>query len=158
MSSQKFNYLTQEGYDRLMADLEHKRSVERPAIQNQIADARDKGDLSENAEYDAALEAQTFLEGRIAKLEVELASARIIDETMVSTDKVQILSSVKLMNHNSGKEVEYTLVSQSEADLKQSKLAIESPIGKALLGKKRGDKVDVMVPAGTIQFEILEIM
>ena len=133
------------------------RSVERPAISAMIAEARDKGDLSENAEYDAAREAQGMLEMRIAKLGDTIANARVIDESKIDTSKVQILNKVTLKNHNTGKTVEYTLVSEKEANLKEGKLAISTPIAKALLGKKKGERVDVTVPAGVIHFEILDI-
>ena len=155
--SQKIIYLTESGFQKLKAELDQLRSVDRPAITAQIAEARDKGDLSENAEYDAAKEAQGMLEMRIAKLEAQLANARILDESKIDTSKIRILSRVRLKNHNTGKEVEYTLVSESEANLKEGKLSIGTPIAKALLGKKVGDKVAVNVPAGTINFEILEI-
>ena len=155
--AQKIIYLTESGFQKLKDELEHLRSVERPAISAQIAEARDKGDLSENAEYDAAKEAQGMLEMRIAKLEQQLANARILDESKIDTTKVQILSRVKLRNKSTGKEVEYTLVSESEANLKEGKLAIGTPIAKALLGRKQGDIVEVKVPAGVINFEILEI-
>ena len=155
--SQKIIYLTESGFQKLKAELDQLRSVDRPAITAQIAEARDKGDLSENAEYDAAKEAQGMLEMRIAKLEAQLANARILDESKIDTSKIQILSRVRLKNHNTGKEVEYTLVSESEANLKEGKLSIGTPIAKALLGKKVGEKVAVNVPAGTINFEILEI-
>ncbi len=155
--SQKIIYLTEAGFQKLKAELEQLRSVERPAITAQIAEARDKGDLSENAEYDAAKEAQGLLEMRIANLEAQLANARILDESKIDTSKIQILSRVRLKNQNTGKEVEYTIVSESEANLKEGKLAIGTPIAKALLGKKVGDKVEVNVPAGVINFEILEI-
>ena len=122
-----------------------------------IAEARDKGDLSENAEYDAAREAQGLLEMRIAKMEDTIANARIIDESKVDKSKVQILSRVTLLNHNTGKEVIYTIVAEHEANLREGKLAIGTPIAKALLGHKKGDRVDVTVPAGTIHFEILDI-
>ena len=122
-----------------------------------IAEARDKGDLSENAEYDAAREAQGLLEMRIAKMEDTIANARIIDESKVDKSKVQILSRVTLLNHNTGKEVIYTIVAEHEANLREGKLAIGTPIAKALLGHKKGDRVDVEVPAGTIHFEILDI-
>lgn len=150
-------YLTEAGFQKLKSELEHLRSVERPAITAQIAEARDKGDLSENAEYDAAKEAQGMLEMRIATLETQLANARILDESKIDTSTVQILNRVRLKNHNTGKEVEYTLVSESEANLKEGKLAIGTPIAKALLGKKKGDTVEVNVPAGIIKFEILGI-
>ena len=142
-------YLTAEGYKKLKDELDHMRSVERPAISAAIAEARDKGDLSENAEYDAAREAQGLLEMRIAKMEDTIANARIIDESKVDKSKVQILSRVTLLNHNTGKEVIYTIVAEHEA--------IGTPIAKALLGHKKGDRVDVTVPAGTIHFEILDI-
>ncbi len=150
-------YLTAEGYKKLKDELDHMRSVERPAISAAIAEARDKGDLSENAEYDAAREAQGLLEMRIAKLEDTIANARIIDETKIDKSKVQILSKVTLKNHKTGKEVVYTIVSENEANLREGKLAIGTPIAKAILGKKKGDCVDVTVPAGTIKFEILDI-
>lgn len=150
-------YLTAEGYRKLKDELDHMRSVERPAISAAIAEARDKGDLSENAEYDAAREAQGLLEMRIAKLEDTLANARIIDETKIDKSKVQILSKVTLLNHNNKKEVTYTIVAEHEANLREGKLAIGTPIAKALLGHKKGDCVEVTVPAGTIRFEILDI-
>ena len=132
-------------------------SVERPAAAAAIAEARDKGDLSENAEYDAAREAQGLLEMRIAQLESTLSKARIIDETKIDTSKVQILSRVKLLNHNVKREVEYTIVSENEANLREGKLAIGTPIAKALLGKKVGEIVEVQVPAGMLKLEILNI-
>ena len=150
-------YLTAEGYKKLKDALDHMRSVERPAISAAIAEARDKGDLSENAEYDAAREAQGLLEMRIAKLEDSLANARVIDESKIDKSKVQILSKVSLLNHNTKKEVAYTIVAEHEANLREGKLAIGTPIAKALLGHKKGDCVDVVVPAGTIHFEILDI-
>ena len=142
-------YLTAEGYKKLKDDLDHMRSVERPAISAAIAEARDKGDLSENAEYDAAREAQGLLEMRIAKLEETIANARVIDESKIDKSKVQILSRVTLLNHTNGKQMCYTIVSENEANLREGKLAIGTPIAKALLGKKKGDRVDVEVPAGT---------
>ena len=150
-------YMSQEGYDQLLAELKRLESVERPEISRQIAEARDKGDLSENAEYDAAREAQGLLEMRIAQLESTLTKARIIDETKIDTSKVQILSRVKLLNHNVKREVEYTIVSENEANLREGKLAIGTPIAKALLGKKVGDIVEVQVPAGMLKLEILNI-
>ena len=150
-------YLTAEGYKKLKDELDQMRSVERPAISAAIAEARDKGDLSENAEYDAAREAQGLLEMRIAKLEDSLANARVIDESKIDKSKVQILSKVSLLNHNTKKEVAYTIVAEHEANLREGKLAIGTPIAKALLGHKKGDCVDVVVPAGTIHFEILDI-
>ncbi|MBR2032494.1 MAG: transcription elongation factor GreA [Alistipes sp.] len=153
----QINYLTAEGYKKLKDELDHMRSVERPAAAAAIAEARDKGDLSENAEYDAAREAQGLLEMRIAQLEATLNNSRVIDESLISKDKVQILSKVKLLNHNNKREVVYTIVSENEANLREGKLAIGTPIAKALLGKKKGDIVDVTVPAGVIKFEILDL-
>lgn len=150
-------YLTAEGYKKLKAELDHMRSVERPNISAAIAEARDKGDLSENAEYDAAREAQGMLEMRIAQMEDTLAHARVIDETKIDKNKVQILSKVTLLNHNNNREVVYTIVAEHEANLREGKLAIGTPIAKALLGKKKGDIVEVNVPAGVIKFEILDI-
>ena len=148
-------YLTAEGMQKLKDELHHMRSVERPAISAAIAEARDKGDLSENAEYDAAREAQGLLEMKIAKLEQTLTNARI--ESKIDKSKVQILSKVTLLNHNNKKQVTYTIVSENEANLREGKLAIGTPIAKALLGKKQGDVVEVTVPAGVLKFEILEI-
>lgn len=149
--------MTREGYNKLKEELEYMRAVERPAAAQAIAEARDKGDLSENAEYDAAKEAQGMLEMRIAKAEGTLASARILDESSIETNKVQILTRVKLMNHTMKKEVEYTIVSENEANLKEGKLSVGTPIAQALLGRKRGEKVDVTVPAGIVSFEIMDI-
>ena len=153
----QINYLTAEGYKKLKDELDHMRSVERPAAAAAIAEARDKGDLSENAEYDAAREAQGLLEMRIAQLEATLSKSRVIDESQISKDKVQILSKVTLLNHNNSREVVYTIVSENEANLREGKLAIGTPIAKALLGKKKGEVVEVTVPAGIIKFEILDI-
>jgi len=150
-------YLTADGMKKLKEELDHMRSVERPAISAAIAEARDKGDLSENAEYDAAREAQGMLEMLIAQMEHTLSKARIIDESKIDTSKVQILSRVKLLNNNVNKEVEYTIVSENEANLREGKLAIGTPIAKALLGRKVGDTVEVSVPAGTLKLEILNI-
>ena len=133
-------YLTAEGYKKLRDELDHMRSVERPAISAAIAEARDKGDLSENAEYDAAREAQGMLEMRIAKLEDSLANARVIDESKIDKSKVQILSKVTLLNHNTKKEMVYTIVAEHEANLREGKLAIGTPIAKALLGHKKGER------------------
>ena len=149
--------MTESGLEKLKTELEHLRGVERPAVSAQIAEARDKGDLSENAEYDAAKEAQGLLEMRIAKLEETLANARVIDESRLSTDTVQILSRVTLKNLKTGSNVTYTLVSENEANLKEGKLAIGTPIAKALLGRKKGDKVEVNVPAGKLEFQITDI-
>ncbi|MFR9602916.1 MAG: transcription elongation factor GreA [Rikenellaceae bacterium] len=155
--AQEIIYLTAEGYKKLKDELDHMRKVERPAVTAAIAEARDKGDLSENAEYDAAREAQGMLEMRIAKTEAVLTASRIIDETKIDTSKVQILSKVTLMNHTAKKQVVYTIVSENEANLREGKLAIGTPIAKALLGKKKGESVEVTVPAGVIKFEILNI-
>ena len=133
------------------------RSVERPSIAAQIAEARDKGDLSENAEYDAAKEAQGLLEMKISKLEATVAAARIIHESQIDTNSVQILNRVKIKNVGTGKIMEYTLVSENEANLKEGKLSIGTPIAKALLGRNQGDIVDVQVPSGAMKLEILEI-
>ena len=150
-------YLTEAGLQKLKDELDHLRSVERPAISAAIAEARDKGDLSENAEYDAAKEAQGMLEMRIAKLEDTVANARVIDESRIDTNTVQILNRVKMKNMTTGKIVEYTLVSENEANLKAGKLAIGTPIAQALLGKKKGEEVDVKVPSGMLRLEILDI-
>ena len=150
-------YLTEAGLQKLKDELDHLRSVERPAISAAIAEARDKGDLSENAEYDAAKEAQGMLEMRIAKLEDTVANARVIDESRIDTSSIQILNRVTLKNKNTGKVVEYTLVSENEANLKEGKLSIGTPIAKALLGHKKGDEVDVTVPSGVIRFEVIDI-
>ncbi len=155
--AQEIIYLTAEGYKKLKDELDTMRKVERPAVTAAIAEARDKGDLSENAEYDAAREAQGLLEMRIAKAEAVLSAARIIDETKIDTSKVQILSKVTLLNHNTKKEMIYTIVSENEANLREGKLAIGTPIAKAILGKKVGDVVEVTVPAGLLKFEILNI-
>ena len=150
-------YLTEAGLQKLKDELDHLRSVERPAISAAIAEARDKGDLSENAEYDAAKEAQGMLEMRIAKLEDTVANARVIDESRIDTNTVQILNRVKMKNMTTGKIVEYTLVSENEANLKEGKLAIGTPIAQALLGKKKGEEVDVKVPSGMLRLELLDI-
>lgn len=150
-------YLTKEGLEKLKQELDHLRKVERPSISQQIAEARDKGDLSENAEYDAAKEAQGLLEAKIAQLENMLASARLLDESKVDNSKVMILSKVKLKNLNFNKEVVYTIVSEKEADLKSGRISSKSAIGAGLLGKVVGDVVEIAVPAGTVKFEILEI-
>ena len=150
-------YLTEEGYKKLIDEVNHLESVERPAISKQIAEARDKGDLSENAEYDAAKEAQGLLELKISQLKATIAQARIIDESQISTDSVQILSKVKIRNTANGREMTYTLVAESEANLKEGKIAVNTPIGKGLLGKKKGDIVEIAAPVGTMNFEIVEI-
>jgi len=151
------SYYTEEGLKKLKDELHEMETVQRPKISQQIAEARDKGDLSENAEYDAAKEAQGLLEMRISKLKNVLANARIIDDSEMDTTKALILSKVKIKNLKNNAEVEYTLVAENEADLKAKKISVESPIGKGLLGKSVGDKADVQTPGGIIQFEILEI-
>ena len=153
----KVSYYTAEGLKKLRAELDHLRDVERPKASQAIADARDKGDLSENAEYDAAKEAQGLLEMKISKLEETVANARLIDESQMDTSKVLVLSTVKLKNQNNGMEMTYTLVAESEADLKSGKISVTSPIGKGLLGKSVGDVAEITVPNGTLKFDILEI-
>ncbi|PID95047.1 MAG: transcription elongation factor GreA [Bacteroidetes bacterium] len=150
-------YYTQEGLDKLKAELDHLTKVERPEISLQIAEARDKGDLSENAEYDAAKEAQGLLEMKISKLQEVIRNARIIDESKLDNSKVLILSKVKIKNLNNQAMMEYTLVPESEADLKRGKISVNSPIAKGLLGKKAGEVAEIKVPAGVIPFEIIEI-
>ncbi len=151
------SYYTAEGLKKLRKELHHLKDVERPKASQAIAEARDKGDLSENAEYDAAKEAQGLLEMKISKMEETLSNARLIDESQLDTSKVLVLSTVKLQNKNNGTEIKYTLVAESEADLKQGKISVSSPIGKGLLGKKVGDTAEIKVPNGTLEFEILEI-
>lgn len=150
-------YVTEEGMAKLKAELKELKSVERPKISAQIAEARDKGDLSENAEYDAAKEAQGLLELRISKLETLIANSRIIDETQVDNSKVFILSTVKLRNMANKAEMKYTLVAEKEADLKSGKISVDSPIGKGLLGKAVGEIAEIKIPSGVLKFEILEI-
>ena len=152
-----YNYMTQQGYDNLVAEINELESVHRPEISRQIAEARDKGDLSENAEYDAAKEAQGLLEGKIAQLKTILSNARIIDESRLSTDSVQILNKVTIKNLKNGAQMAYTLVSDSEANLKQNKISINTPIAKGLMGKKVGNIVEVQTPGGIVSFEIVEI-
>lgn len=151
------SYYTAEGLRKLREEVNQLRDVERPKASQAIADARDKGDLSENAEYDAAKEAQGLLELKIAKLEEILANARLIDESQLDTSKVLVLSTVRLKNKQSGMEMKYTLVAESEADLKSGKISVTSPIGKGLLGKKVGEVAEINVPSGTLKFDILEI-
>lgn len=150
------NHITKEGLNKLLADLEELRA-QRPVISAQIAEARDKGDLSENAEYDAAKEAQGLLEMRIAKLEVSITQSRVIDPSTLDTSSVQLLNKVTLKNHNNGREMVYTIVSENEANLREGKLAIGTPIAQALLGKEKGDVVEVKVPAGVMKLEVLDI-
>jgi len=156
--SQQVTYYTEEGLKKLKDELQQMKSVERPMISKQIAEARDKGDLSENAEYDAAKEAQGLLELKISKMEEVISNARVIDESQVDTSKVFILSTVKLKNVDNGMELSYKLVAENEANLKEKKISVDSPIGKGLLGKEKGDVAEIKVPNGTtMQFEVLEI-
>ncbi|MBR2262144.1 MAG: transcription elongation factor GreA [Paludibacteraceae bacterium] len=151
------SYVTEEGYNKMLEELKQLETVERPNISKQIAEARDKGDLSENAEYDAAKEAQGLLESKISLLKEKILYAKIIDQSRLNTDVVQILNKVKIKNTKNGAEMTYTLVSEHEANLKEGKLSVNTPIAKALLGKKKGEVVEVTVPAGKIPFEIIEI-
>ncbi len=153
----KVSYYTPEGLKKLREELNHLRDVERPKASQAIAEARDKGDLSENAEYDAAKEAQGMLEMKIAKLEEVNSNARLIDESQLDNTKVLVLSIVKIKNQTNGKEVTYTLVADGEADLAAGKISVNSPIGKGLLGKSVGDVADIQVPNGIMKFDILEI-
>jgi len=150
-------YMTQEGYNKIIAEINYLESVKRPEISAQIAEARDKGDLSENAEYDAAKEAQGLLEGKISQLKILIANARIIDEHQIKTDVVQILNKVKIKNIQNNAIASYTLVADSEANLKENKIAVSTPIARGLIGKKIGDIAEVKTPTGIIKFEILEI-
>ena len=153
----KYTYLTKEGYDRLNADLEQLKTVERKKVADAIGEAREKGDLSENAEYDAAKDAQGLLELRINDLEKTLAKARILDISQLDNSKVVVLSSVTIKNIKSGKQVKYKLVSEAEADLKAKRISVSSPIGAGLLGKKVGEIAKVETPRGDLKFEIIEI-
>lgn len=153
----EIQYYTKEGLDKLKAELKQMETVERPAISQQIAEARDKGDLSENAEYDAAKEAQGMLEMRIARLQEVIRNARILDESKIEMDKVLLFSKVTIKNQRNNAVMNYTLVPENEADLKKGKISINSPIAKGLLGKKVGDVAEVQVPAGLIPFEVIEI-
>jgi len=153
----EITYFSKEGLEKLKEELQNLKTVGRAAIAKAIAEARDKGDLSENAEYDAAKEAQGLHEAKIAKLEDTLAHARLIDESTLDTSKVLALSIVKLKNLKNGALMTYQLVSETEADLKSGKISVKSPIAKGLLGKSKGDKVTIEVPAGQIELEILEI-
>jgi transcription elongation factor GreA len=151
------SYYTPEGLKKLKDELDFLKSVERPKASQAIAEARDKGDLSENAEYDAAKEAQGLLEMRISKMEELVANARLIDESQLDTSKALVLSTVKIKNLTNNMQMKYTLVAESEADLKTGKISVTSPIGKGLLGKKVGEIAEVTVPNGTMKFEVLEI-
>lgn len=151
------SYYSEEGLKKLRGDLEHMKSVQRPSISNQIAEARDKGDLSENAEYDAAKEAQGLLEMKISKMEDTIANARILDSSKIDISKVMVLASVRIKNLANNAEMKYTLVSESESDLKIGKISVNSPIGKGLVGKKVGEIAEIQIPTGIIKFEVLEI-
>ena len=153
----KVSYYTPEGLKKLREELDYLRDIERPKASQAIGEARDKGDLSENAEYDAAKEAQGLLEMKISKMEETLANARLIDESQLDTSKVLVLSTVKLKSQANGMEMLYTLVAESEADIKTGKISVNSPIGKGLLGKSVGDVAEITVPNGTLKFDILEI-
>ena len=150
-------YMTQEGYDKKMAELAHLENVERPDVVRVIVEARDKGDLSENAEYDAAKERQGMLEAKIAELKSLIASARIIDESKISTDEVQLLTKVTIRNLKNKAQMTYTIVTETEANLREGKISVTTPIAKGLLGHKVGETVEVQAPAGLMKFEILKI-
>ena len=150
-------YMTEDGYKKLADEIAQMEAVDRKAISAQIAEARDKGDLSENAEYDAAKEAQGMLEMKIAQMKETLANARIIDESKLKTDSVQILNTVRVKNLANKQEMTYTLVSENEANIREGKLAINTPIGKGLLGKKIGEVAEINVPAGLMRFEVVNI-
>ena len=153
----KVSYYTPEGLKKLRAELKQLKDVERVKASNAIGEARDKGDLSENAEYDAAKEAQGMLEMRISKLEDQLAGARVIDESQMDTSKILVLSKVRIKNQTNGMELKYTLVADGEADLAAGKISVNSPIGQGLLGKAVGDVAEIKVPSGIIKFDIVEI-
>jgi transcription elongation factor GreA len=153
----KVTYITEEGLNKLKEELDYLTRIERPKISAQIAEARDKGDLSENAEYDAAKDAQGLLEMKISKLQDTIINARVIDESQIDSSSVQILTKVKLKNLKNKAIMEYTLVAESEADLKSGKISVETPIARGLIGKKVGDKVSIKVPNGLVEFEILNI-
>jgi len=151
------SYYTPEGFKKLKEELDFLKTIERPRVSSQIAEARDKGDLSENAEYDAAKEAQGLLEMKISKMEDLMANARIMDASQMDTSKVFVLSTVRIRNQKNGQELKYTLVAEQEADLKLGKISVSSPIGKGLLGKTVGDVVEITIPNGTLALEVLEI-
>jgi transcription elongation factor GreA len=155
--AQQVGYYTEEGLKKLKAELQQLESVERKRCTAAVAEARDKGDLKENAEYDAAREAQGLLEARISKLSEVIANARLVDESQLDLSKASILTTVKIKNLKNGATMKYTLVAENEADLKAGKISVDSPIGKGLLGKKIGEKIEVQVPAGNVTFEIMEI-
>lgn len=153
----KINYLTEEGYNKLKEEIDYMIAVERPKISAQIAEARDKGDLSENAEYDAAKEAQGLLEAKIVKMQAILNNSRILDQSTVDISKVGLLTKVKIKNKKNNAVFNYQIVSENEANLKEGKISSDSPIGKGLIGLKVGESVDVQVPAGTMTLEVLDI-
>ena len=153
----KYTYLTQEGYDKIMAELDELKTTERQKIASAIAEAREKGDLSENAEYDAAKEAQGLLELKINELEKTMANARILDASQLDTSKVTVLSTVRIKNVKNGKEITYTLVAESEADIKSKKISVSSPVGKGLLGKEVGEIATIETPRGNLEFEVIDI-
>lgn len=153
----KITYLTEEGLKKLQEDLHQLKTVDRPGISKQIAEARDKGDLSENAEYDAAKDAQGLLELKISKMEALVATVRIIDETKIDTSHVSVMCKVRIKNIKNNAEMSYILVAETEADLKSGKISVSSPIGHGLLGKKVGDVADIETPGGIVQFEVLDI-
>ena len=150
-------YMSQEGYDKMVAELRHMETVDRPAASEAIAEARDKGDLSENSEYDAAKEAQAMLEMKINKLKAALASAKIIDPKKLSTDTVQILSTVEMENVKNKARMKYTIVSESEANLREGKISSQTPVAQGLLGHKVGDVVEIKIPQGVVQLKIVNI-
>jgi len=152
-----YTYLSQDGYDKLVAELDHLKTTERQKAAAAIGEAREKGDLSENAEYDAAKDAQGLLEMKINELEKIMANARVLDESQVDTSKVSVFTNVKIKNVKTGKEVSYKLVSESEADIKAKKISVNSPVGKGLLGKKVGETATVITPRGGIDFKIMDI-
>ncbi len=151
------SYMTEDGYNKILAEINYLETVKRPEISAQIAEARDKGDLSENAEYDAAKEAQGLMEGKLAQLKELIANARLIDASRVQTNEVQILNKVKIKNTKNNAVMTYTLVAETEANLKEGKIAVSTPIAQGLLGKKVGDVVEIKVPSGLMTFEILDI-
>ena len=151
------SYMSQDGYDKLVAELQHLESVERPKASAAIAEAADKGDLSENSEYDAAKEAQAHLEAKITEMKMTIAQAKIVDTSRLSNEAVQIMSTVKMTNLSNGTKMEYTIVSESEANLKQGKISIKTPIAQGLLNKKVGDEVEIEIPRGKIKLRVDEI-
>ncbi|KXB33277.1 transcription elongation factor GreA [Bacteroidales bacterium KA00251] len=153
----EYNFMTKEGFDKLMEEISRLEAEERPKIQQQIAEARDKGDLSENAEYDAAREAQGMLEARISQLKTTAAQARIIDETKIDTNKVQLLTKVKVKNLTDKSITVYTIVPDNESNFKEKKISVNAPIAQGLIGKKKGDIAEIEVPIGKLRLEILEI-